>query len=222
MQIDQIIRSKRRTIALIISQDGKVIIRAPLRASQKQIEQFVALKAEWIKSKQALVRATVARFTPKKYVNGEMFLYLGKPYKLAIVNDADLPLHLAGQFLLSHSALEQAERVFKAWYIAQAKRVITERVEWYAGNLGFTYHRVNITNAQARWGSCSPRGSLNFSWRLAMAPVQVIDYVVVHELVHLQEKNHSRRFWDKVRIIMPDYAQQVLWLKTNGHLLRLA
>jgi predicted metal-dependent hydrolase len=216
MKIDQIIRSKRRTIALIISQDGKVIVRAPLRASQKQIEQFVALKAEWIISKQALVRATVARFTPKKYVNGETFLYLGKPYKLAIVNDADLTLHLAGIFLLSHSALDHAERVFKAWYTAQAKRVITERVEWYAGNLGFKYNRVNITNAQARWGSCSPRGSLNFSWRLVMAPMQVVDYVVVHELVHLQEKNHSRRFWDKVKIIMPDYAQQMLWLKTNG------
>ena len=80
---------------------------------------------------------------------------------------------------------------------------------------------MNITNAQARWGACSPHGSLNFSWRLVMAPVPVIDYVVVHELVHLHE-NHSRRFWDKVKTILPGYDQQVQWLKTYGHMLRLA
>jgi predicted metal-dependent hydrolase len=221
MKIDQILRSKRRTIALIVNHDGTLIIRAPLRTTKKQIEDLVEQKAEWIKSKQKLVKATYARFVPKEYINGEEFLYLGTPYKLSIVDGSIHPLRLADRFYLSHSVLARADKIFKGWYRTQAKKVITGRVKAYADQYGFEYRKVNITNAQTRWGSCSPRGNLNFSWRLVMAPVPVIDYVVVHELVHLHEKNHSRRFWDKVKNILPGYTQQVQWLKTNGHMLRL-
>jgi predicted metal-dependent hydrolase len=221
MKINQIIRSKRRTIALIVNHDGTLIIRAPLRTTQKQIEDLVEKKAEWIKSKQKLVKAIYAHFVPKEYINGEEFLYLGTPYRLLIVDDPILPLRLADQFYLSHSVLDRAEKIFKEWYRSQAKKVIVGRVKAYADLYQFEVRKVNITNAQARWGSCSPRGNLNFSWRLVMAPVPVIDYVIVHELIHLHEKNHSRRFWDKVKNILPGYTQQVQWLKNNGHMLRL-
>jgi predicted metal-dependent hydrolase len=222
MKIDQIIRTKRRTLALIVNHDGALIIRAPLRATQKQIENLVEQKAEWIKSKQRLVKTTYDRFAPKEYINGEEFLYLGTSYRLAIVDDSVPPLRLADRFYLSRSALTRTEKIFKGWYRAQAKKVITGRVKAYADQYGYEYRKVNITNALARWGSCSPHGNLNFSWRLVMAPLPVIDYVVVHELVHLHEKNHSRRFWDKVKTHLPGYAQQVQWLKINGHMLRLA
>jgi predicted metal-dependent hydrolase len=222
LHIDQIIRTKRRTIALIIQPDGRLIVRAPLRATQKQIEQVVAHKAKWIQSKQALVSAANARFAPKTYTQGESFLYLGKSYRLEIVAASKPPLRLADRFYLSRPALAKAEKLFTAWYIAQAKVVIAERVAIYACRYGYEYRQVKITRAKARWGSCSPRGNLNFSWRLVMAPMPVIDYVVVHELVHLREKNHSRRFWEGVKAILPDYAQQVQWLKVNGYRLRLA
>jgi len=222
LKIDQIIRTKRRTIALIVNHDGTLIVRTPLRATQKQIENVVKQKEDWIKSKQKLVKATYARFMPKEYINGEEFMYLGTPYRLEIVYGSNQPLHLAEHFYLSHSVLPRAEKIFKGWYIAQAKKVIPGQVKAYADRYGFVYRKVNITNAQTRWGSCSPHGSLNFSWRLIMAPVAVIDYVVVHELLHLHEKNHSRRFWEKVKNIMPGYDQQVKWLKMNGHMLKLA
>jgi predicted metal-dependent hydrolase len=222
MKIDQIIHTSRRTIALIVDRDGRLIVRAPLRTSQKQIQRLVEQKAEWIKSKQALVSAKYTRFAPKTYENGEEFLYLGKVYQLAIVEQSKPALRLAERFLLSCKGVPQAERIFKKWYALQAKNVISERVQVLAARHGFAYCQVKITSAQARWGSCSPRGNLNFSWRLVMAPLPVIDYVVVHELVHLHEKNHSRRFWDKVKTLMPDYKLQVGWLKTYGHLLRLA
>jgi predicted metal-dependent hydrolase len=221
MKIDQIIRTKRRTIALIINHDGTLIIRAPLRTTQKQIEDLVAIKAEWIKSKQKLIKATYARFVPKEYINGEEFLYLGIPYTLSIVDDSVHPLHLGDHFYLSHSVLDRADKIFKGWYREQAKKVIIGRVKEYADLYRFEYRKVNITNAQTRWGSCSPCGNLNFSWRVVMAPMPVINYVIVHELIHLREKNHSRRFWDKVKNILPGYTQQVQWLKNNGHLLRL-
>jgi predicted metal-dependent hydrolase len=221
MNIDQIIRTKRRTIALIIDQDGRLIVRAPLRASRKQIESLVEQKADWIQSKLYLVRMTYARFKPKEYIHGEEFLCLGKTYRLAIVENAVTPLRLEDQFYLSRSALAKAERIFTKWYTAQARLVISERVQVYAAQYGFEYRQVKITSARTRWGSCSTRGSLNFSWRLVMAPMPAIDYVVVHELVHLREKNHSRRFWEQVEAILPNYTQQVRWLKANGYKLRL-
>jgi len=86
---------------------------------------------------------------------------------------------------------------------------------------GLRYNRIKITNALKTWGSCSHQGNLNFTWRLIMAPLNVVDYVVVHELIHLDEKNHSRTFWEKVEILMPGYKEHKEWLKKNGHILKL-
>jgi len=221
MKIDQIISSRRKTFALIVQRDGSLVVRAPLRASDKQIQELVQKKQKWIKAKQEVARRTYARTHPKEYANGEGFLYLGESYKLAIVDGNQPPLSLGDQFYLSTSALPHAATVFKAWYTQQAKRVISERVAWYASQNGFVYQQVKITSARTRWGSCSPHGSLNFSWRLIMAPMRVIDYVVIHELVHLQQKNHSKTYWEKVKRLMPDYQQQIHWLNANGHTLRL-
>lgn len=96
-----------------------------------------------------------------------------------------------------------------------------KRVEWYAQIRGFQYNKISITAAQKRWGSCTCGGNLNFPWRLIMAYLAVVDYVVVHELIHLEEKNHSRVFWNKVGMLIPDYKKYQEWLKKNGHLLRL-
>ncbi|MCS7122892.1 MAG: M48 family metallopeptidase, partial [Candidatus Micrarchaeota archaeon] len=85
----------------------------------------------------------------------------------------------------------------------------------------FRYNRVRITNARRRWGSCSSSNNLNFSWRLIMAPLEVIDYVVVHELVHTRIKNHSKAFWRMVEAVMPDYDRQRRWLRENGHMLKI-
>ncbi len=138
-----------------------------------------------------------------------------------IVDNQQLPLTLSDQFYLSASGLPHAGAVFKAWYTQQAFQVISERVQWFAAQNGFDYGRVKITEARTRWGSCGRGGSLNFSWRLVMAPLPVIDYVVVHELVHLQEKNHSKAFWMKVKLLMPDYQRHINWLNANGYLLTI-
>ncbi len=107
------------------------------------------------------------------------------------------------------------------WYKDRAYEKIGQRVEWYARKYEFKYNKTKITTAQKRWGSCSSKGNLNFSWRLIMAPLPVIDYVVIHELVHLEERNHSRLFWDKVKYFYPEYPKCGNWLKENGHLLKL-
>jgi predicted metal-dependent hydrolase len=111
------------------------------------------------------------------------------------------------------AALPRAAAVFEAWYRRQARLVLAERVAAYAWQTGLQPKKLRIGAARTRWGSCSSKGTLSFTWRLVMAPQQVVDYVVVHELCHLQVKNHSRDFWARVKAILPDYKQQVGWLK---------
>lgn len=219
--IDQIIRTNRKTIALIIERDGRLIVRAPIRASNDIIQKLIFKKEKWIQTKQNHVKDAYLPFVPKEYVNGEGFWYLGKIHKLEFVEETRPSLILNGNFRLSRSALPKAPLVFERWYRQQAYQVISERVEWYAKKHGYSYNKIKITSAHRRWGSCSSRGTLSFSWRLVMASVPVIDYVVVHELVHLKIRNHSQEYWARVKLIIPDYQNKIDWLEKNGHLLNL-
>ena len=220
--VDQLIRARRRTLAIIVEDDGRVVVRAPMRLKREAIEEFVRAKETWIlaKREQALKRAS--RFVPKRFVGGEEFLYLGESYPLEIEDFQRQPLLLNGGFRLSRAALPRAEAVFERWYRRQALKVISARAADYAASHGFTFERIRITSARKRWGSCGHKGNLSFAWRLVMAPPPVIDYVVVHELAHLKHRNHSRRFWGKVASILPDFRKQENWLDEHGDLLRLA
>jgi hypothetical protein len=111
--------------------------------------------------------------------------------------------------------------LFTAWYRRQARQVLEERVAVLAQRCGFGYRQVKITSAHTRWGSCSGSGTLSFPWRLVMAPPAVIDYVVVHELVHTVIKGHGADFWGQVQALVPEYRQHVRWLKENGALLEI-
>lgn len=222
MPITELIRTERKTIALIVRRDGQLVVRAPFNATDEAIRALIEKKSAWIQSKQKLVRETYPVFKPKEYVNGEGFWYLGKIYRLEIVETAiEQPLVLSDNFYLSQSALPQAGNIFERWYRAQAKTMLSERVAWYADKHGYAIPAVKITDAHTRWGSCSARGSVSFAWRLVMAPMPVIDYLVAHELAHLLVKNHSTEFWGKVSLMMPNYEQQIEWLEINGHLLNL-
>ena len=125
-------------------------------------------------------------------------------------------LQLGDRFYLAREALPEARQVFEAWYREQAQKVISQRAAWYAAYYDFEYKRVRITGARTRWGSCSSSESLNFPYRLVMAPVEVIDYVVVHELVHTQVRGHGKEFWAKVGAIIPEYMEYKRWLKEEG------
>jgi len=221
IEIEKIIRSKRKTIALEITDEAKLIIRAPFFTSNETIKRVVHKHKRWIEKKKKEIEARDPKYLPKEFVNGEGFLYLGKSYKLKIVDDQEIPLKFLNGFYLSRNALPEAKEVFIKWYKKKAYEKISQRVKWYSLKGGFKYNRVNITNAQKRWGSCSSKGNLNFSWKLIMAPLPVIDYVVIHELCHLEQRNHTKSFWNKVKILMPDYEKYKYWIEKNGYLLRL-
>ncbi|RCK75112.1 MAG: putative metal-dependent hydrolase [Ignavibacteriae bacterium] len=221
VKIDKIIRSKRKTIALQLTDDVTLIVRAPFEVSEETINKVVTKHLKWIEKKKNEVLSRDPQFAEKEFVNGEGFLYLGKSYKLYIVNEQDIPLKFNNGFFLLRNYQPMARQLFINWYKERAYEKISERIKLYAQKRGFEFNKIRITDANIRWGSCSPKGNLNFSWRLIMAPLPVIDYVVVHELVHLEEKNHSKIFWNKVKMLLPNYENSREWLKNNGYLLRL-
>src|SRR5215213_503392 len=215
VEISHTLRSKRKTLALIVKPDGSVIVRAPLRASEKTIREFVQNHSSWIQKKRAEFQAVVHPL-PRQYVSGELFMYLGQGYPLEIVKRQKSPLLLEENFRLRESARAHAARVFERWYREQARHILEERVNDYARQYALRYQKIGITSARTRWGSCSATGSLNFSWRLIMAPIEAVDYVVVHELVHTIIHDHSKHFWKKVEEVMPDFRDRRLWLRKNG------
>ncbi len=220
MKIDKIIRSKRKTFALEIAGNASLIVRAPEHASLNLIQKIVHKKQNWIEKKQDIAKKRYKK-TTKKFINGEKFLFLGEMYKLYIADDIDSPLVFNQNFQLSYKHLNKAKEIFVNWYKEKAYEKIPQRVNFYSLISRFKYNKINITNAKKRWGSCSNQRNLNFSWRIVMAPEKVIDYVVIHELVHLKEKNHSKKFWSDVKLLMPNYKTQRQWLKKNGYILDL-
>lgn len=199
-----------------IRSDGALVVRAPLGASQEYIEKFICKKKQWIQNRrnQAIERKKLKPV--KKFVDKEKFMYLGKAYPLYIGKFQSDQLCFDGKFLLPKEHKEKAKELFIKWYKKKAKEVIKQRVALYSKQVSTAYKRIRITDASRRWGSCSQKGDLNFSWRIVMAPLRVLDYIVVHEMVHLLEKNHSKRFWERVGIHFPDYKACRNWLKEKG------
>jgi hypothetical protein len=219
--IHKIIRSRRKTLALQITADAALIVRAPERIALGTIHDVVRQKLPWILKKQRFMRETYRPPVKKEFVDGEDFLYLGEWYKLFIIKESAAPLSFNGkEFLLWEKHLAEAPAHFILWYRLKAREVISQRVRHYADGAHLKYNKIKISGARGRWGSCGPRGTLNFSWRLVMAPIRVVDYVVVHELAHLEVRNHSQKFWNKVKDIHPPYQEDRNWLKANERLLK--
>ena len=213
IKIDKIIRSRRRSIALVVCPDATLVVRAPMKISLGYIQDLVFRKRLWInkKKRQALKHGPPAR--AKEFINGEEFLYLGERYKLKIGAVKKIEI---GDYLFFPEKYSSKARVkMTEWYKQKARDEITERAIILSRFTGWDFKSISITSAQTRWGSCGAKGSINFTWKLIMAPFSVIDYVVVHELAHTVERNHSARFWDKVAVVLPDYKIRQKWLRNN-------
>jgi len=217
--IDKLVRTKRKTIALIIQQDGTLTIRAPLRMPEARIRAFVDTHEDWVAKTRTKVRAALP--SPiKLYKEGETFPFLGQLYPLKIVPHQRRRLDFDGQvFRLTKAALPNANEAFVDWYKTQAALTLLTRVDSLAKEKNYHYQRIRISSARTRWGSCSSSGTLSFTYRLVMVPLKVVDYVVIHELIHTQVKNHSKTFWRRVGEAMPDYKIHQNWLKKNGRYL---
>ena len=153
----------------------------------------------------------------KEFVTGEGFRYLGRSYRLLLVDEQDVPLKLeAGRFKLLRGEVGKGREHFVAWYKAHALPWFRRRVKLYAPRIGAEPTRVDVRDLGFRWGSCGRAGGVNFNWQTIVLPANVVDYVVVHELVHLREGNHTPEFWTRVERVLPDFQQRKDWLAANG------
>jgi len=213
----QVVRSNRKSVALVIDNEANLIVRAPLQMRDAMIDEFVRKKKRWINEKQQQVAVFGEKHPPVVVETGESLMYLGSKY--AIIKDAVESVRISGNELFIPSEYGLAEMT--EWLRSEALRVITERVSNYAGIMGVTPGEIKLSDAKARWGSCSAKNTLSFAWRLIMCPLSAIDYVVVHELSHITYKNHSPAFWARVKTVLPTYGDDQDWLNVNKKLMEI-
>lgn len=206
--------SKRRTVVLSMQPDGTLVVKAPLRTPKIFINAFVRKNAEWIEKQ----RERLKKRSPYKktvYKNGEIFLYLGKEFRLTIGDYA--AIEVKDCMILYPKFLEfRIQKELEAWFRKEGERLITEQVKELAPQMDANYKGISFADTKSKWGHCTLDNFLQFNWRLIMAPILVLNYVVVHELTHTTEKHHQRKFWKKVSHFNPSYRQQIKWLKENG------
>ena len=219
-----VMRSKRKSLSIAIQPDGNLLVKAPFFMSDDEIVKWVKTKTGWIVRQRAKILEQQQQNPPKQYVTGEKFLYLGKEYELEVrisEGRAGMVGIVDDKMILFAKKDDSAvvQKILTNWYDKQAKALIPKRVRYYAEQMGETFVNITIKNQKKRWGSCSSARNLNFNYRLVMAPQEVMDYVVVHELCHLRQMNHSAAFWKEVEMVLPDYKVHKKWLERNGELL---
>lgn len=210
-----VVRSARRSSSIEVTRSATLVARMPMRARDVDLHRMVAQNERWLANKLSSMREMVKE-QPAAFADGARFWYLGERYPLAITDSADALRLERGIFYLSRAAQPYGSQTFTNWYMREARAVLPARVRDFAARFGVTHGPIRVTSARTRWGSCSGDGSLQFSWRLIMARVEVIDYVIAHELAHLRWRGHGVRFWKQVATYLPDYKARVRWLNDNA------
>ena len=205
-------RSNRKTVALYV-RDGALEVRAPMRMPKADIDLFIASKEKWIADKLGKSIEQMARRESFTLNYGDKVILRGKEYPIAAKDGGRIGFDEECFYMPPGLTPEQIKHACVRIYRLTAKRRLTERTLFFAGRMSAQPSAIRISGAKTRWGSCSAKKSINYSWRLIMADDDVIDYVVVHELAHLTEMNHSKRFWAIVEGILPDCKRQRARLK---------
>ncbi|MDR7868669.1 MAG: SprT family zinc-dependent metalloprotease [Sporomusaceae bacterium] len=220
--------SRRRTVRIRLAAADLIEVAAPLRLPQAEIAALLRGREAWIARQLAKLAAVAASPVNAAAEPGAELLYLGEARRLTVlwggVGRAEVDAEDGRIFahLPATPAGAQATALVTAlrhWYIERARAVLTERTAHWAGALGVRPRRIFIREQRSRWGSCSSRGNVSYNWRVVMAPPAVVDYLVVHELCHMKEANHSAAFWRLVGEADPDYKEHRRWLRSHGALL---
>jgi hypothetical protein len=218
----EIVRSqKRKKLTITVERDRTVIVRAPETTSEQTVHRLVDGKRQWIFEK--LRHPQKYRERPpapgKEVVNGESAPYLGRDYRIELTDTPSGKVEFDRQFLVPPVHQAKRRAVLRDWYIERAEEKILTRVEYHARELGVKFRASRIVDNLYQWGSCTPGDNVHFNWRLIKAPMFVIDYVIIHELAHLLEANHTTVFWSIIRAKTPTMEKAKTWLRENGQLL---
>lgn len=222
--------NRKKTLAINVTLTSQVIVLAPNDFSREKIKTIVKKKALWILEKQEHFKRLAVLFPEKELVSGEQILLLGRKYRLKIKEEnCSSALKLSGRKIFisvarnldSNKRKEKIRDALIEWYFEKSTKIIKQRVNRYSKLLNLFPKKIIIKDQKKRWASCSSDGILRFNWLIAIAPISIVDYVVVHELCHLKVKNHSLDFWKLVSIAIPDYQKRKDWLKNNTTIFRL-
>jgi len=225
-------QENQKDITISVEWMEGVTVTAPPNVGSEDLETVLYKKAPWILEKWYSFEEISHTPSPKEFVSGEKFPYLGRHYRLKVNKSTDTQTPSLsfqhGRFIAvipsEFTEAEKRERMyqlFKDWYLRNGESRIKERLKMYCPRLGVNPTKFELKDQKMRWGSCTKEGAINVNWRIVMAPMSVIDYVVVHELAHLLHPNHSAEYWQVVRSVMPDYEQRKEWLRINGPTLTL-
>lgn len=219
----RVIRSHKRKHACIRVQDSQVTVIVPESTRDERIRQLLTQKNRWIREK-LKVQEAVPPVKTKEYVSGETFAYLGRNYRLKVMEGKSEPVKLTNGYLVVRVPENDPEVLrslriqnkLTVWYKEHALERLSEKTERYAGIIGVQPKSVGIKTFKSRWGSCSKTGNIQYNWRIIIAPHHIVDYVVVHELCHLVHHDHSDNFWRSVESVLPEFRKAKEWLKLNG------
>lgn len=217
----------KEDISIVVEWMEGVTVVAPDHLVQEEINRVLRKKATWILDKWNSLNKIKRPPAPLEFVSGEKLPYLGRYYRIKVKQNQDIDkvkvlFHQGKFYIETPTSADDIEHVpiireaLKSWYIQRAQVKAEERVKRYAQRLGVTPAKLAVKEQKFRWGTCTPQGAIYLNWRLFLAPMRVVDYVIVHELAHLRYADHSKNFWNLVRSILPDYEERKEWLRVNG------
>lgn len=208
--------SRANTARVIVGPRRPLEVIVPRGTSAAEIDAFLESKRRWILDKVASARAIAARPAQLGLERPGVAWLQGKPLPIERLNGRRATAELTDDRIVLRGPAESAPAALERWYRRQARRTIREIVEREASRLGLGFNAIGIRDPKTRWGSCSRHGNLSFSWRLLLGPTEVLEYVVVHELLHLREPNHTKAFWRLVEAAQPGWHKQARWLREHG------
>lgn len=217
-----LIYRKRKTMSIEVETTGEVTVIAPVGTSTEDIMEKVKSRAGWIVSKQYESKFINDTKINREAVSGESYMYLGRNYSLDIRVDENIDnisvKLFQGKFVVNTYIKDEdlIKKAMENWYREKTLAKVKERVSYYSSYFNDEVTDVKVKEQKKRWASCTSKNELLFNWRCVMAPVFVLDYIVVHEMCHMEYKNHSKDFWNRVYAVMPDYEVRKSWLKNNG------
>ncbi len=203
----EIRRSKRRkTLGLTVDRAGELVVHVPTETADVDLRRWVESRLLWVHRKLLQKEEQAGLKYQLEFVSGESISYLGRAYRLKVVERQQEPLRLEGEwFRLRHCSPVEAVSHFRQWYIASGTPWLERRVKTWQRKTGTVPARIAIDDLGYHWGSCSKDGTLRFNWCLLQLPVRLVDYIIVHELTHLSVRNHSPAFWQALERALPDW-----------------
>ena len=213
---------RRRTVDLTVDRGGNLVIAVPASLSQSEIQRIIRQKQIWIYNTLGRKREALHPKVEKEYVTGEGFYYLGRKYRLKVLDPEEVEQHTPllqlknGRFLIQPGATGVGRQQFIRYYRNQGQRWIPDAVDMFKTRVGSEPRRVGIRDLEFRWGSCTSEGDLYFHWRVMLLPVELVHYLIQHELVHLREHDHSAAFYERLQRVVPDCREKDIWLEKNG------